>query len=215
MATTTKAKRPSAAEQRAVLRSLDQQVAAELIDKPAIWLRDNANVAKRNTDGSYDAAKLVAGVLGMAPVAKLADDQLEGVLQVVETCLRDDSRHDLALAVIEAVEQRYGTAGLAAIGEELRRHLREWANLDPNGPKELPTESEYVERAADKAAEEARLAHRTIAVGWDARQQGRELYVCENCARYRLGREWKKPPLPTGYARHRHGTQCPKCSQVA
>lgn len=208
MATATKTKNATAAEQRAVLRSLDQQVAAELIGKPAVWLRDNADKANRNPDGTYDGRALVATVLGLAPVASLSDDNMEGVLQVVETCLRGDSRHDLALAAIEAVEKRHGTAGLAAVGAELLAHLREWASLDPNGPKELPAETDYVERFA----EEARQRHRTIAIGWDARQQGRELFTCEKCQRYRLGKTWSAPPLPSGYAPHRMETICPRCS---
>lgn len=47
--------RPSAAQQRAVMRSIDQQVAAELIGKPAVWLRDNAHLFSRGANGTYDA----------------------------------------------------------------------------------------------------------------------------------------------------------------
>jgi hypothetical protein len=63
----------------ASLRRLTQQQAAELIGKPAVWLRDNANVAGgcRNADGTYDGPALVEVVFAKDSLASLNASELK------------------------------------------------------------------------------------------------------------------------------------------
>jgi hypothetical protein len=189
MPSTTKSPNAAAAEQRALVRSLCQSVAAELIGRPSVWLRDNGHKSGRNADGSYNAVELVANILKAQPVASLSDEQLEGVTQVVETVYADGERHWLALADLEAVEARFGTAGLAAIGAELLKHVRKWAEVEPYRPEH------YTEQQ----------------VGTTAGRPNRWLFTCEYCGRYRLGDKWKQPPLPYGYVAHTVTRECDKC----
>jgi hypothetical protein len=179
----------AAASQRAVVGSLCQSVAAQLIGRPSVWLRDNVHKSGRNADGSYNAVELVANVLKAQPVASLSDEQLEGVRQIAETVFADGGRHWLALADLEAVETRYGTAGLAAIGAELLKHVREWATAEPFSAEH------YTE----------------VQVGTTAGKPNRTLFRCEGCGRYRMGDVWKQPPLPYGYVAHNVTRTCPKC----
>jgi hypothetical protein len=210
---TTQEKVATADQQRAVVRGLNQSVAAELIDKPSVWLRDNVNVAARNDDGTYNGPQLVANLLKALPVAALSDELLEGVNQVVECCQPYGDRHDVALAALQAVEDRHGSAGLAAVGAEMVKHFRRWCELDPHSrPQELPAEEAYVAEVAAKAEVKARQRYATISAGWTARQQGRQLFVCELCKKYRMGSRWLSPPLPTGYVPHDLSHRCDKCS---
>ncbi|MEQ8847234.1 hypothetical protein [Botrimarina sp.] len=211
MPTTRKASKPSSDTQRAVLRSLSQQVAAELIDRPAVWLRDNPHLAARTDGDRYNARELVANVLATQPPAELPDGMLEAVRQVVECVYPDGNRFDVALAVVESVEKRFGNAGLAAVGAALLRHLREWNELDPWRPPSLPSETEFVAEAVEKAKAESKERHRTLAEGWEATEAGRLVYVCPHCKRHRFGRSWNPPPIPTGYAEHEHTMTCDGC----
>ena len=212
MPTTIKNPNATANDQRAVVRSLSQAVAAELVGLPPVWLRDNAHVAARNSDGSYNGPELVAHLLKTVPVAPLTDDLYEGMLQVVECISPNNDRFDIALAALEAVVERHGTSGLAAIGAELVKELRLWCKLDPHArPRELPPEERYIADAVAVAEREARERWATVNAGWTARQQGKLLFVCERCKRYRMGARWLAPPLPTGYAPHNLGRTCDKC----
>jgi hypothetical protein len=189
MSSTTTSKNAVAAEQRAVVGSLCQSVAAQLIGRPSVWLRDNVHKSGRNADGSYNGPELVANVLKAQPVATLSDEQLEGVRQVAETVFADGGRHWLAFADLEAVEARYGTAGLAAIGAEVLKQVRLWAEAEPFNPKNFTEEQ----------------------VGTTAGKPNRRLFTCEYCGRYRLGDKWKQPPLPYGYVAHTVTRECDKC----
>jgi hypothetical protein len=212
MPSTTANPNAAAASQRATIRALSQAVCAELIDRPASWLRDNANRAHRNADGSYDAQALVASLLKTQPVAVLSDDLFEGMKQVVECISPNNDRFDIALAALEAVVERHGTAGASAIGMELIKELRLWCQLDPFArPRELPVEENYVADAVAVAEREARERWVTINAGWTARQQGKLLFVCSKCHRYRMGTKWLSPPLPVGYVPHNLGRTCDKC----
>lgn len=75
----TKAKSGDATESgtRPLLRSLSQARAAELIGKPAVWLRDHPEIGARNGDGTYDGPALVAAVLRRDSVRDLGDGELK------------------------------------------------------------------------------------------------------------------------------------------
>jgi hypothetical protein len=189
MPSTTATSTAAAAEQRAVIRSLSQCVAAELTNRPAVWLRDNSHRSGRNADGTYNGSELVSNLLKSQPPASLPDEMLEGVLAVVETVHADSDRHWLAAADLEAVEARYGSSGLAAIGAELLKHVREWALAEPFNPQHFAE----------------------VATGSTEGRRIRTLVTCEGCGRYRMGSKWRQPPMPSGYVRHVMTRVCPKC----
>lgn len=208
MPTATKTAKPTAATQRAVVRALSQQVAGELIGKPPVWLRDNAHRACRNADSTYDGPALVAGMLADPPIAELADAELERVIQVVESVQPPGDRFDHALATIERINDQFGTPGLAAVGAELLRFLREWCDLDTDTPSTLPPEEEFVADAVSRAESDAREAHRVLS----GRSKNNGLWLCDDCGKYRFGRTWKAGPLPPGYVPLESAALCPKCS---
>lgn len=101
------------------LQRLRQCDAAWLIDKPASWLRHNANLVKRNSDGSYDAQKLVQafaahGFQG-AELSEEDREDLEGVAHQFSSAMY--FYWILTLNMLRNVQRDYGAAGMATIAQ--------------------------------------------------------------------------------------------------
>lgn len=185
-----------------LLRKLSQSEAAWLIDKPAVWLRDNSHVEGRNADGSYDAQKLVAAVRQEFRPAELSDADLEPVLQLVAEISMCLSHPRPATELLARIKERHGAAGLAAVGEALLVTLQEETAFE-SGYEEPP------EPTAEGIRAEAERRIRDLD-RWQARREGRVVLVCRSCRAYRWGRQWLGvESIPDGYAID--PTQCPAC----
>lgn len=214
MTKATKDAKPSIAQQRAALGSLNQRVAAELIGKPAVWLRDNAHIAKQNADDTYDGPSLVAAVLehcqsgSDSTKCEPTNDEAEAVMQVVETvCVQDWA---VALRALEHMHTTYGEAGLAEIGRFLIEAVQYALRVEPRLPTELPSEEEFVERHVREPREQAREEYKRLSNNWESIRAGRLVYKCRNCGKFRFGRQWL-PRIPKGYAEQLLEITCPKC----
>ncbi len=118
---------------------MSQQQAAFLIGRPAVWLRDNPHIGGRNSDGTYDAPKLVQAMLAAATPAEPIEQDLEPVLQFVDTITYEWATAQAAVALERVVDQ-FGGAGLALIGSELLRATKEHSRRSHNAgaPREQP-----------------------------------------------------------------------------
>ncbi len=84
----------------AAMRSLSQQDAALLINKPSTWLRDHPEIGCRNEDNTYDGPALVRAV--MNTMSDLSDPELKRRKDEAETLKVEaqarQAQHDLDIA---------------------------------------------------------------------------------------------------------------------
>jgi len=191
-----------------LIKRIPQAVAAEVIGKPAVWLRDNPDVGGRNADGSYNLPDLVAGMRERFKPAELPDSDLESVLQATEALADMALRPQTIARLMERLESSHGAAGLAAFAAELLIQLLHMAALHDRIHSCMRPTPEQIKAEADQRL--AELAE------WDARAQGRVAVVCGGCDSYRWGRSWREGPAPTGYAVDRdHDALCPACEKAS
>lgn len=184
-----------------LLRKLSQSEAAWLIDKPAVWLRDNAHVEGRNADGSYDAQKLVAAVRQEFRPAELSDADLEPVLQLVAEISMCLSHPRPIVALLTRINDRHGAAGLASVGAALLTALTEDTSFESGYEDPQQPTAEEIRSEAEKRIRDLER--------WEAIRQGRVVLVCRSCRRYRWGRQWLESTPPADYAFEPF--QCPAC----
>lgn len=203
-------KRPSAEQQRAVLRGLTQQVAAELVGKSPAYLRDQSHSIQRNDDGTYSGEAIVRWAVSKCPPAELTDAELEPVLQIIEGIPAPYDEYGTTFKVLDEVRQRYGNAGMAAVGLLLYENLKACHEAGPDPAPEEPSREEieaaFIDEARRKADEHFAYSQKAYAF-----HTGRSVTECATCKRWRLGRTWNNGPLPTGHAIAMVRTECPNC----
>lgn len=209
MTNSTKDKPTNGTAAGGVLACLTQQQASWLIGKPAVWLRDNAHVAGRNADGTYDARELVAAMRTEFKPAELPDAEHERVLQVVEAAYVEATRLGAAVRILRGVLAAHGAAGLAAIGRILLDVFEEM--LRTSGSRPLPAPKSRATLEAEAAERiEAILAQQA---SHEALAEFKELTVCYRCRKYRFGRTWKRGSVPAGYVPFED--VCPRCAELS
>lgn len=180
------------------LANLSQTQVAWMIEKPAVWLRDNQHLVERNADGTYDARKVVRGLRTEFEASELADSDLEPVLQFAEEIAYDLDGRSQIIQNWRAIEQRYGAAWLAAIAAVLLAEMEAAYELmgEPEPETATSIKAEFAEKLA--AIENTNL-----------RSQRRIVVLCDRCRKYRWGRRWIKADPPTKMSITR--TTCPSC----
>lgn len=111
------------------LEKLRQCDAAWMIDKPASWLRNNSNLVRRNSDGSYDGQKLVQAFAEHGfQAAALNEEDLEAVKdQAAKFALYIEPTWPLMLDMLRNVDREYGAAGMAVVGKCFMESLEKLA----------------------------------------------------------------------------------------
>ncbi len=187
---------------RAILASLSQTDVAWLVGKPSSWVRDRNHLFER-TNGRYDARQVLAALSGEFAAAQLADDQLEPLSHFCDdVAYFAVNRCSAAIQLLESIEHRHGAAGLAAVAVQLLAVLREHAELSHD--EVLPAPEEIRRRAEEEIDRLAFL---------DAKNNYKRLLVCDTCHRFRWGSQWKRGPIPSGYATVGE-VICPECEPV-
>ena len=175
------------AQQQAILEHLTQQAAAWLIGRAPSWMRDNPHLFERHEDGTYDARSLVGAAQVSSKPPELPDRELEPLLQLAEDIAHCDMLEDsmpAAVRILEGVERSHGLPGMAAFAYLVLEHCRYKLKLFGS-----------------------RYANATPSACHDRR----EVCRCEDCGRYRWGRQWIEGQSPAGYVDS--GMTCPACKK--
>ena len=192
------------------MERLTRQQASWLVGRSTTWLRERTYLAPPNADGkTYNAKELVAALRRDFEAASLPDTDAEFVLQLAEEFAYGlYERLPSAADRLEAIHEKFGVAGLAAVAAVL---LKTAVGIRDGDYCELSADtSEAIrQRHADAAEDEIRRAE-----AQRARKEWRTLYRCPTCERYRFGSKWRDGAPPAGYS-WEPGFMCPKCEEAA
>ena len=197
MSDTQNQQKPTAGEQRAVVRSLNQQTMASIVGKQASWLRDHSELP-RNVDGTYDAAEVIAALIaqGFTDPVELTDAELNPILVFADSAAFELRERVLGIAKhLAELQDRHGYAGLTAA---IATMLDCW-------------KTDHVAWIRERRPTESRLEadiRKTIAES-ECKEKLQAVLVCDNCSKYRFGRTWKRGDPPAGYSRE--SGFCPDC----
>lgn len=201
--TTADSPKPQAVD----LRRLRQTDAAWLTGKPTSWFRNHSHRFDRDNDGFYDARDVVRVLAEMQ--AKPEPAELEDAhLEVMLTWLYDVTNHEGSLTgcvrTIKEIVASHGPSGLAAVGQIVQDIAENHLN---HTPESIATEEEI--RSEHDSETERRIARIARA---QAERDMRTVPICEDCGKYRWGRQWIEQPLPAGYISG-DGDWCPECEK--
>lgn len=190
-------KNPPADHVIELMQALHQKAAAWLLGFSPRTLRDQ--IAPRNADGSYNAAKLVEWLVRRKPAPKLPDDELEKLLTAAsEVTLGNDEAYTAIVDLIDELQTQHGGGAVQAFGEIMVTLMRRYAVPVSREPATLPEQRIGIPHE-DYVANKLQHAELRVAT------------VCERCDRLRRGSQWIKSDPPSGFAVR--SETCPQCAK--
>lgn len=198
------------------MERLSQRQAAWLVDKPAVWFRDNPHRCGMNSDAkTYDARKLIESLRTDFKAATLSSGDINHICNRFEWIFYEVENRTLTLEKFQRIKEKHGAAGLATIGELLIHFLIQMIEFRGDGTREWSpkTDAEIRDQAmrdAEKSIKSSIECRDTQA----ARLRGDVVYICEQCESYRWGLDWHDSPLPeqfSGFAIEE--SDCPTCEK--
>jgi len=198
------------------IERLTQRQAAWLVDKPAVWFRDNPHRCGMNSDGkTYDARELIESLRNDFRAVTLSSGDINHICNLFEWIFCEDENRTLTLEKFQRIKEKHGAAGLAAIGELLIHFLIQTVEIQGDGTREWSqkTDAEIRDQAmrdAEKSIKSSIECRDTQA----ARLRGDVVYICEQCDSYRWGLDWHNSPLPEQFSEFAiEKSDCPTCEK--
>jgi len=191
-------------EQKQVLGSLRQPVAASLIGMSSRALRDNAEVP-RNSDNTYDAKSIVGWSQNRATsaTAKLTDAENEMIAEIIDTCLADEAewRAESLIEFFQSLRDAHGDGGWVGFVGALLDYFAAFNRQYPSS-RHSADDIRDAGRDADQQKRQ-RMRHD------NHRRDMTISYRCEGCGKYRWGKKWNNNEPPA--TNLMFGIDCPKC----
>jgi len=196
----------SGVQQIEVMRSLNQQAAAWLVDRNARVLRDAPGIA-RDQAGRYDAQDLVRWAVRRAPRPDLAPADVEKLMVAVEA-IEGELSGVLLVSIIESLErvhEVYGDSAIVAFADLFIEIIKPCVDAI----RAFERQPRYQEELEQEERKREALRQR-IEADREARESLRVAYYCDTHRMLRQGREWVKAPKPpAGFVIDL--VACPKC----
>jgi len=212
---TMKSKQPQAAA--IDMERLTQRQAAWLVDKPAVWFRDNPHRCGMNSDGkTYDARELIESLRTNFKAATLSSGDINYVCNKFSWIFYDVENRTVVLEKLQRIREKHGAAGMATIGELLVHFLIQVIDLDGDGIRDWPSTKTDTE-IRDQAMRDAEKSIGSSITRRDTQEaclRGDVIVICDDCNRYRWGFDWHDLPLPSQFSLFATDEdECPSCAK--
>ncbi len=213
---TTQPKQPQSAA--VDMGRLTQRQAAWLVNKPAVWFRDNPHRCGMNSDGkTYDGRELIDSLRSDFKAATLSDSELHHNCNQFGWIFYHVDNRTLPLKKLQGIKERHGAAGMASVGDLIIYFLTQTIDIFGDGIREWSAKAETDSEIREQAMRDAEKIIKSSIERRDtqaARLRGDVVSVCGRCDRYRWGKDWYPLPLSDQLAAFAvDDDECPTCAK--